>query len=167
MSLSLLTCKFFGHPANAKFNSAEDADSYPETGADEKREGAFCVWSHKEIQSVLASQPAPSQVGPDVTVSDIVCYHFDIRPSGNVDPYQVRLFLFMEGARYHRAHPSVPSSRCKSRDRRWSVNEPKDIQSVDVSSPDHWWPKEREEKEQVFIGPAVFILPDICSRHGR
>ncbi|XP_046456070.1 spermatogenesis-associated protein 20-like isoform X2 [Daphnia pulex] len=70
------------------FYSAEDADSYPETGSDEKREGAFCVWSHKEIQSVLASQPAPSQVGPDVTVSDIVCYHFDIRPSGNVDPYQ-------------------------------------------------------------------------------
>jgi hypothetical protein len=93
--------------------SAEDADSYPETGSVDKREGAFCVWTHKEIHSLLASQPAPSEVGPGVTVSDIVCYHFDIRPNGNVDPYQVRLSYswgddLIRGRRY-RTLPSVPS----------------------------------------------------------
>ncbi|XP_045035802.1 spermatogenesis-associated protein 20 isoform X1 [Daphnia magna] len=70
------------------FYSAEDADSYPEAGSKEKREGAFCVWTHKEIQSLLGAQPVPPEFSAGVTVSDIVCYHFDIRPNGNVDPYQ-------------------------------------------------------------------------------
>lgn len=47
------------------------------------------MWTHKEIQLLLAGQPAPTTLEPGVTVADIVCHHFDIRPEGNVDPYQV------------------------------------------------------------------------------
>jgi uncharacterized protein YyaL (SSP411 family) len=37
------------------FYSAEDADSLPQAGAAEKREGAFYVWTQEEIDRVLAS----------------------------------------------------------------------------------------------------------------
>ena len=59
-------------------NSAEDADSYPEEGAKEKREGAFYVWTWSEVRDALSADEA-----------DVVCHHFDVRPNGNVDPYQV------------------------------------------------------------------------------
>ena len=35
------------------FYSAEDADSLPTHDAQQKREGAFCVWTHDEIHNAL------------------------------------------------------------------------------------------------------------------
>lgn len=68
--------------------SAEDADSYPEYGSKEKREGAFYVWTHQEVQSVLST--AGSVPNSESKIADIVCHHFDIRLNGNVDPSNVR-----------------------------------------------------------------------------
>ena len=71
--------------------SAEDADSYPEQGSQDKREGAFCVWTYKDIHSLLSS--AGNVSGSKSTVADVICHHFDIQPNGNVDPYQVNIKL--------------------------------------------------------------------------
>jgi uncharacterized protein YyaL (SSP411 family) len=38
------------------FYSAEDADSFPEAGATDKREGAFYVWTHQELDRVLTPE---------------------------------------------------------------------------------------------------------------
>ncbi|KAL3258304.1 hypothetical protein MRX96_016693 [Rhipicephalus microplus] len=72
------------HPSGG-FYSAEDADSYPEHGDKEKREGAFCVWEESEVCRLL-TEPLPSC--PTKTVADIVCRYYDIRKCGNVDPMQ-------------------------------------------------------------------------------
>ena len=40
------------HPLGA-FYSAEDADSKAEESDDHKREGAFCVWTHHQLTSLL------------------------------------------------------------------------------------------------------------------
>ncbi|XP_075725732.1 spermatogenesis-associated protein 20 isoform X2 [Rhipicephalus microplus] len=72
------------HPSGG-FYSAEDADSYPEHGDKEKREGAFCVWEESEVCRLL-TEPLPSC--PTKTVADIVCRYYDIRKCSNVDPMQ-------------------------------------------------------------------------------
>jgi len=54
------------------FHSAEDADSYPEAGAAERREGAFAVWTKAEVESVLSPADA-----------EIWCAVFGIDPGGN------------------------------------------------------------------------------------
>uniref|UniRef100_A0A1E1XD67 Spermatogenesis-associated protein 20-like TRX domain-containing protein n=1 Tax=Amblyomma aureolatum TaxID=187763 RepID=A0A1E1XD67_9ACAR len=72
------------HPSGG-FYSAEDADSYPEDGAREKKEGAFCVWDEQEVRRLL-SEPLPNC--PDKSMADVVCRYYDIRPNGNVDPMQ-------------------------------------------------------------------------------
>ena len=36
--------------------SAEDADSKPEPKSDHKKEGAFCVWTHDELQNLLQKE---------------------------------------------------------------------------------------------------------------
>ena len=38
------------------FFSAEDADSKPEPTSDHKKEGAFCVWTHDELQNLLQKE---------------------------------------------------------------------------------------------------------------
>ena len=50
-----LTSPPMGAP-NGGFFSAEDADSYPSKGDNEKREGAYYVWSLKEFHDVLGKQ---------------------------------------------------------------------------------------------------------------
>jgi uncharacterized protein len=68
--------------ADGGFFSAEDADSVPPESAGQagahKKEGAFYVWSHEEIQEVL---------GPD---APIVAARYGIEPDGNApfDPQQ-------------------------------------------------------------------------------
>ncbi|CAG2215539.1 Spermatogenesis-associated protein 20,Uncharacterized protein B0495.5 [Mytilus edulis] len=71
--------------AEGGFYSAEDADSYPIDGASEKKEGAFCVWTYEEIQSLLTE---PVEDKPDTKMADIFCFHYDIKEDGNVDPMQ-------------------------------------------------------------------------------
>ncbi|KAF7714086.1 Spermatogenesis-associated protein 20 [Penicillium ucsense] len=55
------------------FFSSEDADSYPSPNDTEKREGAFYVWSLKELNQVLGSRDAP-----------VCARHWGILPDGNV-----------------------------------------------------------------------------------
>ncbi|XP_076243421.1 spermatogenesis-associated protein 20 isoform X2 [Calliopsis andreniformis] len=67
------------------FYSAEDADSYPTADAKVKKEGAFYVWTMAEIKSLLDIKISDEK---DTKLSDIFCYHFNIRKSGNVKKYQ-------------------------------------------------------------------------------
>ncbi|KAL2424455.1 Spermatogenesis-associated protein 20 [Exophiala dermatitidis] len=62
--------------------ASEDADSRPsrtgngrgtETAHNEKKEGAFYVWTYKELESLLGEQDAP-----------IIARHFGVKPHGNV-----------------------------------------------------------------------------------
>ena len=38
-------------------------------------EGAFAVWEQSELNNILGREHA-----------QVFCYHFDVKPSGNVDP---------------------------------------------------------------------------------
>ncbi|MBV9007714.1 MAG: thioredoxin domain-containing protein [Verrucomicrobia bacterium] len=53
------------------FFSAEDADSVPEYGTTAHAEGAFYVWTKRQIQDVLSSD------------ADLFCFHFGIEENGN------------------------------------------------------------------------------------
>ncbi|KAJ5771019.1 uncharacterized protein N7511_003070 [Penicillium nucicola] len=57
------------------FFSSEDADSYPSPNDTEKREGAFYVWSFKELTQVLGPRDAP-----------VCARHWGVLPDGNVAP---------------------------------------------------------------------------------
>ncbi|CAG8142841.1 unnamed protein product [Penicillium olsonii] len=57
------------------FFSSEDADSYPSSNDTEKREGAFYVWSLKELTQVLGPRDAP-----------VCAKHWGVLPDGNVPP---------------------------------------------------------------------------------
>ncbi len=60
------------------FYSAEDADSFSEAGAKEKKEGAFYVWSKKEIMDLLEQE-----------AGDLFCFRYGVREGGNAlqDPH--------------------------------------------------------------------------------
>ena len=64
------------------FFAAEDADSYPMDNPSEKKEGAFCVWSWEEIQSLLNDKVENGEM----TLADIVAHEYNLKPGGNVDP---------------------------------------------------------------------------------
>ncbi|KAI1910459.1 hypothetical protein LOZ12_004679 [Ophidiomyces ophidiicola] len=55
------------------FFSSEDADSFPTLNDSDKREGAFYVWTFKEIQQILGQQEA-----------DVCARYWGILPDGNV-----------------------------------------------------------------------------------
>ncbi|KAJ5753040.1 hypothetical protein N7520_009957 [Penicillium odoratum] len=55
------------------FFSSEDADSFPNPNDTEKREGAFYVWSLKELTQVLGTRDAP-----------VCARHWGVLPDGNV-----------------------------------------------------------------------------------
>ncbi|KAJ6145475.1 hypothetical protein N7470_009370 [Penicillium chermesinum] len=55
------------------FFSSEDADSFPSPNDTEKREGAFYVWSLKELTQVLGPRDAP-----------VCARHWGVLPDGNV-----------------------------------------------------------------------------------
>jgi uncharacterized protein YyaL (SSP411 family) len=55
--------------------SSEDADSLPHKGESEKREGAFYVWTLKELQQVLGEKDA-----------SVCAKHWGVRTDGNVAP---------------------------------------------------------------------------------
>ena len=57
------------------FYSAEDADSYHRRGDQEKREGAFYVWTRDELQDILGQ-----------AVAEICARHWNVRAPGNVAP---------------------------------------------------------------------------------
>lgn len=57
------------------FYSSEDADSYYAEGDSEKREGAFYVWTEKELQTILQERDA-----------DILSRFYNVSAHGNVSP---------------------------------------------------------------------------------
>ncbi|KAI9306859.1 spermatogenesis-associated protein 20 [Cunninghamella echinulata] len=65
-----------GH-AQGGFYSAEDADSLPTIDSKKKLEGAFCVWTKSELESILNPKQA-----------DVMIRYFGIKENGNVDPEQ-------------------------------------------------------------------------------
>ncbi|XP_012271768.1 spermatogenesis-associated protein 20 [Orussus abietinus] len=71
------------------FYSAEDADSLPSQSSKAKREGAFYVWTYLEVESLLDKRIPSSE---NLSLSDIFCFHFMVRPEGNVrsseDPHK-------------------------------------------------------------------------------
>ena len=68
------------------FYSAEDADSFAVEGADQKKEGAFCVWTQDEIAALLSG---PLSSSDEQTLSHLFCYHYGVEPQDNVAPHQV------------------------------------------------------------------------------
>ncbi|XKL65108.1 hypothetical protein PGB90_005194 [Kerria lacca] len=66
------------------FYSAEDADSLPNEDAKEKIEGAFYVWKFDEIKKLLQE---PLKCKNNLILSDVFCYHYNVKENGNVDPY--------------------------------------------------------------------------------
>ncbi|KAL3273041.1 hypothetical protein HHI36_014497 [Cryptolaemus montrouzieri] len=60
------------------FYGAEDADSYPEPGAREKKEGAFCVWEYPELENHLDFEKE------NISVLQLFCYHYGVKKQGNV-----------------------------------------------------------------------------------
>ncbi|XP_060067133.1 spermatogenesis-associated protein 20-like [Ylistrum balloti] len=67
------------------FYSAEDADSLPSEESTIKKEGAFCVWSQSQVDSLLAEEV---QGYPEVTLANVFSHHYGVKPEGNVDPFQ-------------------------------------------------------------------------------
>ncbi|CAB3381176.1 Hypothetical predicted protein [Cloeon dipterum] len=78
-------CRDLSHSSGGFF-SAEDADSLPGFDSPKKREGAFCVWTHEEVESLLGSRFVKD--GSAVTLFELACHHYDIRMNGNVNPNQ-------------------------------------------------------------------------------
>ena len=56
------------------FYSAEDADSLPTRDSAVKKEGAFYVWTAKQLDELLQAD------------AEMFKYHFGVRPEGNCDP---------------------------------------------------------------------------------
>jgi len=61
------------------FFSAEDADSYEREGDDEKKEGAFFVWTYEEVMELFGSDDAEGD-------GAIVCSAFGVLADGNAPP---------------------------------------------------------------------------------
>lgn len=62
--------------AHGGFFSSEDADSYPSKSDSEKREGAYYVWTSREIQDILGPRD-----------SDVFCRFYGVNADGNVAPH--------------------------------------------------------------------------------
>lgn len=69
------------------FYAAEDADSFPLASSVQKKEGAFCVWTEREISSLLSSSLPSSS---SFTLADLFCHHYGVKASGNVPSHKVR-----------------------------------------------------------------------------
>ncbi|KAK9509733.1 hypothetical protein O3M35_006986 [Rhynocoris fuscipes] len=70
------------HPEGG-FYSAEDADSQISDSSPEKREGAYYTWKYDDIMSLLKK---PLDGRPQYTMGELFCYHYGVKPSGNVKP---------------------------------------------------------------------------------
>jgi Highly conserved protein containing a thioredoxin domain len=93
------------HPEGGFF-SAEDADSLPHAGAAEHAEGAFYVWTQREIVEELGAEAA-----------EIFCRHYGVRENGNVPPgsdphgefFHKNILIERESGE----HPSLAESRAR------------------------------------------------------
>ena len=62
------------------------------TDSQHKKEGAFCVWTKKDISSLLTEKISPDN---EKTMSDLFCYHYGVEERGNVEPHQVILLVLL------------------------------------------------------------------------
>lgn len=63
------------------FYCAEDADSLPSAEDAKKREGAFAVWTEKEVREILVKE-----AGMSSKELEVFEYYFDVHGPGNVKP---------------------------------------------------------------------------------
>lgn len=68
------------------YYSAEDADSFVNAESTVKTEGAFYVWTAKEIDSLLGKKISGHD---NLKLSEVFSYHYNIQPDGNVSKRQV------------------------------------------------------------------------------
>ena len=95
----LLTCTLYTvHMQDGGFYSAEDADSFPEEGDQQKKEGAFCVWKDAEIWSILSEKLVSDS---SKTLADLFCFHYGVKASGNVSPSQLQTHVSPTYQLYH------------------------------------------------------------------
>ncbi|XP_077980427.1 spermatogenesis-associated protein 20-like [Glandiceps talaboti] len=66
---------------NGGFYSAEDADSFPTENSEQRKEGAFCVWTDKDIKYLLSDNVPGND---SVKLSDVFIKHYGVSQSGNV-----------------------------------------------------------------------------------
>ncbi|CAG9531280.1 unnamed protein product [Cercopithifilaria johnstoni] len=64
------------------FYSAEDADSLPNFSSVKKCEGAYYVWTEKEIDETLSDKPINGSGG--LTYAEVFKIYYDIKSNGNV-----------------------------------------------------------------------------------
>ncbi len=57
----------------------------------EKKEGAFYVWTKKEIDAVLALVPCEGKT--DLSLATVFSSYFNVKEEGNVPPYTVGAFI--------------------------------------------------------------------------
>ena len=99
------------HSQDGGYYSAEDADSYHSKevggGRRKKKEGAFCVWTYKEISSLLAetissgaASSSAAESDEKKTLSELFCHHYGVKNAGNVAPEQVRYTYFVHSILY-------------------------------------------------------------------
>jgi len=50
------------------------------------------VWSNAEVRELISGAVTAAS-GAEVNVADIVCFHYDVRPNGNVDAYKACIEL--------------------------------------------------------------------------
>lgn len=69
------------------FFSGEDADSLPTVNDEVKVEGAFYAWTSSEIQDAILKCNSEyfENIDPK-KVFELYSHHYDVRPTGNVDP---------------------------------------------------------------------------------
>ncbi|VDO57285.1 unnamed protein product, partial [Onchocerca flexuosa] len=67
------------------FCSAEDADSLSSFNSVQKSEGAYYVWTEKEIDEILGNKPVNGVQG--LTCAEIFKIYYDIKSNGNVPQY--------------------------------------------------------------------------------
>ncbi|VDK67335.1 unnamed protein product [Litomosoides sigmodontis] len=68
------------------FYSAEDADSLPDFNSVKKREGAYYVWTEKEIDEAIGNKSINGIEG--LTYAEVFKMYYDIKPSGNVPQHE-------------------------------------------------------------------------------
>ncbi|VBB32382.1 unnamed protein product [Acanthocheilonema viteae] len=68
------------------FYSAEDADSLPNFSSVKKCEGAYYVWTEKEIDEALSDEPV-NDIG-ELTYAEVFKIYYNIKSNGNVPQYE-------------------------------------------------------------------------------
>ena len=69
------------------------------------------MWTYEQVQSLLSE--AGTMPDGESTVADVICYHFDIQPHGNVDPSQVIRFFSIFPRRLASLETQTPTNQAE------------------------------------------------------